>query len=88
MTLCAQYTDNMKKRTLAQNGTNPKDDLVELFNKNSIGAAMINNHLVDVIDEVTFIRLVEELKPKRPRGKKVYSTDKGAKRWIDLHIRK
>ena len=40
MTLCAQYTDNMKKRTLAP----------------------------------------PQPKPKRPRGKKVFSTDKGAKR--------
>ena len=66
MTLCAQYTDNMKKRTLAQNGTSPN----------------IHTFVEEISDftEDQYKAVLARIKPKRPRGKKVFSTDKGAKR--------
>ena len=66
MILCAQYTDNMKKRTLAQNGTSPN---IHIFVEE-----------VSDFTEDQYKAVLARIKPKRPRGKKVFSTDKGAKR--------
>lgn len=56
----------MKKPTLAQNGTSPN----------------IHTFVEEVSDftEEQYKAVLARIKPKRPRGKKVFSTDKGAKR--------
>ncbi len=75
MTLCAQYTDNMKKRTLAQNGTSPEEDCQD----RQIGGLDDFGLHLSLILQAQDARN-EFIKPKRPRGKKVFSTDKMVKR--------
>ena len=75
MTLCAQYTDNMKKRTLAQNGTGHCDENALFYA--SLADSETFTYLCLLTGEII---VVPTKKPKRPRGKKVFSTDKGVKR--------
>lgn len=88
MTLCAQYIDSMKKRTLAQNGMklNIEEEMAlkAIYNSPAIkdikiaSAKSAEFEQKDITDFI--IKYIENnTKPKRPRGKKVYSTDKGKK---------
>ena len=68
----------MKKPTLAQNGTT----MHEMKDNPFIQDFLWSEHLrtVSAIDQKQRNELIYGTKPKRPRGKKVFSTDKGVKR--------
>jgi hypothetical protein len=73
MTLCDQYTDNMKKRTLAQNGTKMQPKIHNV-GVNSDGQELFHVEMTGTYQGDFRWQVVKG--NKRPRGKKVFSTDK------------
>ncbi len=74
MTLCAQYTDNMKKRILAQNGTKPNIRYaVTNFAKASLAAIKAikeANKVLILFREKDYSGMLRYMKSRKPRSRK------------------
>jgi len=87
MTLCAQYTDNMKKINDNKAFYDALEKTTKLFALDlysgeiiEVNCANEKEHAQSDVNDYISDFMLNKPKPKRPRGKKVYSTDKMVKR--------